>query len=90
MQVSCARCQQRTTLPLPSGTDWHSTVQCSKCAQEVGVDVRAHLVHAHSNTLAHLVPDNCVPVDLLPACYGAQCGGCGMVAALRDVQVCSP
>ena len=61
---------------------------CEKCSQDMCVSVAPHLLHAASNALCHMRVDGCVPVDVLPCWFGAQCDSCGAPAAMRHVQVC--
>lgn len=63
---------------------------CEKCSQDMCVSVAPHLLHAASNALCHMRVDGCVPVDVLPCWFGAQCDSCGAPAAMRHVQVRPP
>lgn len=64
-----------------------ASASCTKCSAALSMAVTPHLVHDRSNVLAHVAPEGCSPVDLLPCTFGAQCGSCGAAAALRDMQV---
>jgi hypothetical protein len=95
-QVICLRCHQSATVHLATTATSSSSrapvlaasATCSKCAQQLELEATPHLVHEHSNVVAHVTPKGCIPSDLLPCCFGAQCGGCGGAIALRNVQVC--
>ena len=60
---------------------------CDKCSQDMCITVAPHLLHTTSNALCHMRMGGCVPVDVLPCWFGAQCEACGAPAAMRHVQV---
>ena len=57
--------------------------ECSNCKQYWALDMRPLLVHAYNSSLAHLRPQNCSALDLLPSTLAAQCGSCSNVATFR-------
>lgn len=63
---------------------------CEKCSQDMCITVAPHLVHTASNALCHMRVDGCVPVDLLPCWFGAQCDSCAAPCAMRHVQARKP
>eukprot|EP00892_Ulva_mutabilis_P006650 jgi/Ulvmu1/4357/UM002_0082.1 len=95
-QVACLRCTQATEIvfsasdisgaALKTCPTLVSSNMCAKCRQDMTVTMAPHLVHNLSNSLAHLRVTGCSPADLLPCCFGAQCDGCGALAAVRSVQ----
>jgi hypothetical protein len=100
-QVTCDRCGDASTvLTLSSeaisaqqgsskaGSQVYETSQeCGGCHQRLAVALLPRLVHEHSNVWGVLRPQQCTPLDLLPAIVGVQCGDCGSVATMRGVQV---
>lgn len=96
-QVACLRCTQAAEI-IFSAADMSGAASskcptlaassvCTKCCQDMRITMAPHLIHDHSNTLAHLRVAGCSPVDLLPCCFGAQCDGCGALTAVRSLQV---
>ena len=98
-QVSCLRCTQSAevvfgAVEVAEASERKvptlaASLACARCNQDMAVSVAPHLVHAASNALAHMRVAGCVPVDLLPCWFGAQCDECGALAAVRHVQVCA-
>lgn len=101
LQVTCDRCGDASTvLTLSSeaisaqqgsskaGSQVYEAAQeCGGCHQRLAVALLPRLVHEHSNVWGVLRPQQCTPLDLLPAIVGVQCGDCGSVATMRGVQV---
>lgn len=92
LEARCSRCDTpwRFTVHCTAVATRTVTVesQCAKCTQALRAEVVPRLVHEHTNVVAHVTPTGCMPVDLLPSCFGAQCSSCSSTAALRQVQVC--
>lgn len=91
-QVACSRCGQAATLSVCSPAlhtgpgAFTAAAACTHCSQPLEVLLRPRFVHDSNNTLGVIKPVGCVPRDLLPSIYAAQCGGCSTLASLRDVQ----
>jgi len=83
----CSRCNTRWQVSLP--TDAVSVdVQpaagtCGRCSQQWDLEMQPLLVHAHNAAVAHLRPQACRLLDLLPSLYAAQCGSCATIASFR-------
>lgn len=96
-QVACLRCIQAAEVTFSAADVSDATSHkcptltasntCTKCSQDIRMTMVPHLVHEHSNTLAHLKVVGCSPVDILPCCFGAQCDSCSALASMRRVQV---
>ena len=70
-----------------SGGTLEAEGECGGCHQAWGVHVAPKLVHERSNTLTHLRPQGCNPVDLLPSLLAGQCGRCAAAASFRAAAV---
>lgn len=66
---------------------FETVTSCEKCKQQLSLLLRPKFVHESTNIIGSLKPQGCVPVDLLPSTFAAQCADCSAVVALRSVQV---
>ena len=88
LQAVCDRCGGGVDILLDASAGRaEGAAVCGRCGAAVRVAARALVAHAGNNALDRLDIWGGAPADLLPSTLGAQCGACGMLGALRGVQV---
>lgn len=87
LTVKCNRCREGHDIhalkPIPLDSAPATTtpntsrsILCKKCSQPLSASFYSDLLHASSTHAAHLVLDNCEPLDMLPSSFTPTCATC--------------